>query len=362
MNTIYKQATLALATSAFFLSLGTAQAQYGQLPPHLDINNLKRATPVVSKGAPANPKPTTVVGSGPNYATFVVDFNDGLTTQSYTWGYRWSGTDSAEDILNLVNVQDPRFFTFQGAQGSFGVPLFGLAYDADGDLDPDVSFFPFGPNGRQPAPSTGSGSFQVDGPWSDVNADLNSPNDPDDNYQSGWLSDGFWSFYTSTDGANWTSSFVSLGAYTLRDGDYIALSYWPAFTEVLPASWVPATISTLPTIAFNGGTTVPLQLNNSIILEIGFNEAVQGVDVSDLVVSGSASKSAAKTTSVDSVTMINPTTAQFVISDVQTGTLNYSLAPDAGDIQDLQGNNLAPQSGSLAVVTPSNVHEWAIYD
>lgn len=357
-------AILALQLGALLAITSSLSAQYGQLPPHLDVSTLKRATPSVTKGAPVATQATTVVGSGPNYATFVVSFNDGFTTTSdtLTWGYRWSGSASAGDLLNAVSAADPAFFDFQGSAGSLGVPLYGLAYDADGDLDPDVSFFNFGPNGRQPAPSAGPGSLQVTGPWSDSNADSNSANDPDDFYQSGWLSDGFWAFYTSTNGTVWNSSFVALGSYTLQEGDYIGLSFWPGFSEVLPGVAAPVTINQLPSLAYNGGTTLDLNTpSNTVIIVFGFNEAVQGVDVNDLLLSGSASKSASKTTAVDSVTFLNPTTVQFVVSDVQVGTLNYTLAPNAGDIQDLQGNNLSTQTGSFAVVAASDVSDWALF-
>ncbi|MGF1572750.1 MAG: hypothetical protein ACFCU1_06725 [Sumerlaeia bacterium] len=364
INTTFNTAILTTIMGVALLAItAPLNAQHVQLPPHLDVNNLKRATPDFSKGTPTPAvQPTAVLGTGPNYAVLVVDFNDGPTTDSFTWGFRWSGTATAKDFLDEVAANDPRFFEFSGTAGSFGVPLYGLAYDADGDLNPDVSFFPYGPNGRQPAPSSGAGSFQVTGPWTTANADGNAPNDPDDNYQSGWFSDGFWGLYSSSDGSIWASSFVGIDGFTLVDNEFIALSFWPGFTEVLPTGLTPAFIDQAPAVAYDGGTTLELnQLNDSVTIRFGFNEAVQGVDVSDLLVSGSASKSlGAKATTVASATNVNPSTIEFVVTDVQAGTLDFTLAPDPGDLQDLQGNNVSSLSGSFTVVINSSLTDWQL--
>ncbi len=44
----------------------------------------------------------SIVGTGSNLSTLVIDFNDGTTTQSFAWGYRWDGTASGEDLLTAI--------------------------------------------------------------------------------------------------------------------------------------------------------------------------------------------------------------------------------------------------------------------
>ncbi|MEM9080969.1 MAG: PEP-CTERM sorting domain-containing protein [Verrucomicrobiota bacterium] len=49
----------------------------------------------------------SVVGSGSNFAGLVIDFNDGLSTESFAWGYRWDGAASGEDMLVAILSADP---------------------------------------------------------------------------------------------------------------------------------------------------------------------------------------------------------------------------------------------------------------
>ncbi len=42
------------------------------------------------------------VGSGSNQAAMVIDWNDGTTTQSYVWGYRWDGDATGQDMFEAI--------------------------------------------------------------------------------------------------------------------------------------------------------------------------------------------------------------------------------------------------------------------
>jgi hypothetical protein len=46
------------------------------------------------------------VGSGANSAALVIDFNDGRTSESYVWGYRWDGTACGADMLIAIAAAD----------------------------------------------------------------------------------------------------------------------------------------------------------------------------------------------------------------------------------------------------------------
>ena len=76
-----------------------------------------------------------------------------------------------------------------------------------------------------------------------------------------------------------------------------------------------------------------------------FSEAVQGIDVTDLVLSGTAATRAIKS----APTNLGSNTWRFPVSGLVNGTLNVSLAPDANDIEDLAGNDLVALAWTYSV-------------
>ena len=122
------------------------------------------------------------------------------------------------------------------------------------------------------------------------------------------------------------------------------------FVTVLAAVAV-AGDTTAPTITgrtpANGGTVSSSSTN----IDVTFSEAVSGVDINDLVLTGTGAAAAVKSTP----TNIGGNTWRFAVSNLQNGTVNVSLAPDANDIEDAAGNDLAPASWSFTVsITSSN--------
>jgi hypothetical protein len=83
-----------------------------------------------------------------------------------------------------------------------------------------------------------------------------------------------------------------------------------------------------------------------ITIDVCFSERVQGVDVGDLMLSGSSATGAV----VASVQLIDGrSTYRFTVNELVVGNLNIQLAPDTGDIKDIAGNNLDPVGWSYAV-------------
>src|SRR5688500_20059977 len=80
-------------------------------------------------------------------------------------------------------------------------------------------------------------------------------------------------------------------------------------------------------------------------IDVTFSETVQGVDVTDLVLTGSGATGAVKGTP----THQGANVWRFPVSNLQNGPVNVSLAPDANDIEDASGNDLAPVSWSFTV-------------
>jgi methionine-rich copper-binding protein CopC len=113
------------------------------------------------------------------------------------------------------------------------------------------------------------------------------------------------------------------------------------FVTVLSAGGDP----TAPTITnrtpANGATVTSSSTN----IDVTFSEAVSGVDATDLVLTGTGAAAAVKSTPTD----IGGNTWRFTVSNLQNGTVNVSLAPDANDIEDAAGNDLAPSTWSFTV-------------
>jgi uncharacterized delta-60 repeat protein len=84
---------------------------------------------------------------------------------------------------------------------------------------------------------------------------------------------------------------------------------------------------------------------SSISIDITFSKPVVGVDATDLVLTGTAAVAAAKGTP----TNVSGNTWRFPISGLRNGSLNISLAPDANDIEDSVGRDLANVTWSYTV-------------
>jgi hypothetical protein len=89
-------------------------------------------------------------------------------------------------------------------------------------------------------------------------------------------------------------------------------------------------------------------------IEVAFSEVVVGVDASDMVLSGAAAVGAGVGTPQDE----GGNTWRFPLARLVEGTLNVSLAPDSGDIEDLAGNDLDNLMWSYEVVFAQKKIYW----
>jgi len=168
------------------------------------------------------------VGTGANQAAFVVQWNDGKNSDALVWGFRWDGNATGEDMLKAILKADHRFFSllYQGTQ--FGSAIGGLGFDLNGantnGLYKDANItYPYYPlNGIV---STSAYDF-----------DQYTAIDPADHWQSGWTSNGYWSYWIK-DPANDDFGYSSLGASSrvLENGSWDVWNYNPLFEE-LPIS------------------------------------------------------------------------------------------------------------------------------
>ncbi len=135
-------------------------------------------------------------GSGQNSAAVAIDWNDGKNQETLVWGYRWDGEATGEDMLTAIASADSRLFVYT-EDSAYGTALKSIGYDLDDD-------------GFTPGED-----------------ETCTPGDTDDHFCHGWMTNGYWSYWTSTDDAldTWTASMDGIGGRNLSDGDWDGLSF-----------------------------------------------------------------------------------------------------------------------------------------
>jgi hypothetical protein len=150
-------------------------------------------------------------GSGENEVLLIIDWQE---DRMLAFGYRWDIVDAPTDfdLFEAVNDASDRFYR-EWVDGMPEQAIFGIGWDADGD---------------------GFGKT-----------------DPDDWYEEGWLENGYWSQWLSTDGENWDFG-GGLGTHDLVHGDWIGWSWAPDFEATppdVPLIPAPATLAALAAFA-----------------------------------------------------------------------------------------------------------------
>jgi hypothetical protein len=148
------------------------------------------------------------VGSGSNQAALVIDWNDGQTTTSYVWGYRWTGSATGEDMLKAI----------AGAISSAVYPTVPGAATPDGNGDPTLTLY-------LQSFSFGDGIYQID-----YLAHSRGGFDPD--------SSGYWSYYVANGSSslpsNWSYSDVGMGSRALSNNSWDGWSWSADFVDSTP--------------------------------------------------------------------------------------------------------------------------------
>lgn len=166
-------------------------------------------------------------GSGANRAALVLDWNDGKSPESIVWGYRWDGTATGLDMLRTVANADPRLFVHASEPGMFGVSVYGIGYDANGDgvfaVFPPVEF--------------------DSGGWSlGVPDDMRLAVGTADHWSEGWNL-GFWGYNLKNSATDsWSSAMTGPSGRMLNDGAWDGYSFAPEFNFTDPSEPVPAPV------------------------------------------------------------------------------------------------------------------------
>ena len=133
-------------------------------------------------------------------------------------------------------------------------------------------------------------------------------------------------------GKFYVTATVSDGAQTDSE------SFWVVVQPGSTDTTAPVVTSRTPA---NGATISA----STTAIDVTFSEAVTGVDATDLVLTGTGAANAVKS----APTNVGGNTWRFAVSNLQNGQVNVSLAPDANDIEDAAGNDLAATSWGFAV-------------
>jgi len=159
-------------------------------------------------------------GSGTNEAALVIDWQDGKTSESLLWGYRWDGSATGLDMFLSVVAADPSLYAHIGNY-SWGTAIYGIGYDLNGD----------GSFGVSPALTFDSGGLSTA-----VNPDdSRTATDSADHWLEGW-NNGFWDYYTKSSSADaWTESGVGSADRLLSNGAWDGYSFAANFISSAPA-------------------------------------------------------------------------------------------------------------------------------
>jgi len=70
------------------------------------------------------------VGSGANQSALIIDFNDGSTTESYAWGYRFDGSVSGAQMILDIAAADPLLTLTGGGTAAENFFISAIGYDS----------------------------------------------------------------------------------------------------------------------------------------------------------------------------------------------------------------------------------------
>jgi hypothetical protein len=194
------------------------------------------------------------VGSGQNRAALAIDWDgDNPDDHSLVWGFRWDGAATSEDMLRKVVLADPRLFAKISGPTSFGIGIFGIGYDLDGDTSfgiSDGTLFP-------------AGGLVVGSPDDSAVA-----TDAGDLYREGFFA-GFWAFGLSLGnpyaGGSWESALTGVSGETLADGDWNSLAFTVTFADVFASNPQSAVVPEASTILLVGGALMGLFVGRRIL-------------------------------------------------------------------------------------------------
>ena len=209
-------------------------------------------------------------GEGNNRAAVTIQFNDNRETNAMTFGYRFDGNTNGAEMLKAIVENNPRLYALMPRTYTAG--LYGLGWDAN-----DNQYFGLDLNGTEQ-------TFTKHIVYDSNNSDNMMSIDPDDLWQTGWMTNGFWAYFTKDKAADeYEMSMVGYGERTVKNGswdawyfdaDYSTFEDDPEWKEVVSAPegvWRPIDLSNV------NATTIRDAENN----EVPFGKAELAITFTD---------------------------------------------------------------------------------
>lgn len=165
------------------------------------------------------------VGTGTNEAAFVVQWNDSKNPDALVWGFRWDGTATGADMMKAIAKADHRFFTLLYQGTPQGIAVGGFGFDLDGQNLAALYY-----NGNTSTPL-----LPVNGIVNTTAYNFDDYNavDANDHWQSGWMTNGYWSYWVKNPAnANFGYSSVGASSRVLQNGSWDVWNFNPSFNTV----------------------------------------------------------------------------------------------------------------------------------
>ncbi|WP_250253697.1 DUF5074 domain-containing protein [Chryseobacterium sp. Marseille-Q3244] len=185
------------------------------------------------------------VGTGTNEAAFVVQWNDSKNPDALVWGFRWNGTATGADMIKAIAKADQRFFTLLYQGTPQGMAVGGFGFDLDGQNLAALYY-----NGNTSTPL-----LPVNGIVNTTayNFDAYNAVDANDHWQSGWMTNGYWSYWIK-DPANANFGYSSVGSTSrvLKNGSWDVWNFNPSFNTVPVSSTMTPVTPYVSSVALTG--------------------------------------------------------------------------------------------------------------
>ncbi|MFR9166393.1 MAG: DUF5074 domain-containing protein [Dysgonomonas sp.] len=167
------------------------------------------------------------VGEGSNKAALVIQWNDGKpgedAADALVWGYKWDGETTGYKMITDIAKFDPRFYILVNPDNSYGSTIGGIGFDYNGYGEVALLIKDHTENPQYPV----NGAINIPA----TNFDEFFAADPTDHWQSGWMSNGFWGYYSrdnSTDEFKFSDVAVNR---PLVDGSWDAWNFDASFVN-----------------------------------------------------------------------------------------------------------------------------------
>ncbi len=156
------------------------------------------------------------VGEGSNKAALVIQWNNTDKTDALVWGYRFDGEKNGTDMLKEIAKNDPRLYLLI-LESTRGTKIGGIGFD--NDSKGAIGLYK---DDKKTSPNFPTNGFTL---TSEYDFDQWSNLDLEDHWATGWLDNGFWTYWTKNIDEEFDYSGLDSDARLLVDGSWDLWSF-----------------------------------------------------------------------------------------------------------------------------------------